>query len=142
MVILNRRRLLQGGLVLAGSLVLPGLVQAKRRTDADRALLPGLDPSQANLPECFYLSRVRVHPLIRERMSLDRIYNAKIEVVDEAPNQNGYVIYYQAFYATVRQSECLTSGCALPPELMDEWIQRQGGWVLRNFARGRWLPLR
>ena len=125
---ISRRSLIKGGLGLVVGLSLPILHIRPTLTDADRTLFAVLEP--------FHISQVKVHRLLRERMSLDRILGVKTEVFDEAPNENGYITYYNVVYGpgTARQSGSYGAGCSLPPNRMDEWIQRRGGWVPRNFA--------
>jgi hypothetical protein len=124
----TRRSLLRGSLALAAGALLPSSLFKKKATltDADRVLTQvisrRLDDTDAHP---LYVSRIRVHPLFYERMSLAQINGVGVEPVGGAANERGYVVYYRIAFDSCTTPEVSTCGCFNRPEIMDKWIRKQ-----------------
>ncbi len=135
---LDRRRLIQGGLVLAGGLILPISLRAEKLTDVDRIVLHALHPF-GKAPDFvprdveYVLERVDVDERLMERMNLRSIAGIKIKVLRNQPTRyrtcTRYICYYHAHYnqgiAGVAPQHGAGRGCWLPATDLDAWVKRE-----------------
>ena len=136
---LSRRALLQSASSLSLGIFLPwstSLASPSGLTDADRALISVIEESHWQAPD-YVVSKITVHPLLHEHMSLKQISGVRVEVTPEHRNSAGWINYYCVVYGPNLGSTCAGSGCYLPREDIVKWIRENSNgnsWVQRNFA--------
>lgn len=128
---LNRREAIKGSLMVAAGLALPFPTRASGLTDVDRIMLKQA-ASHRSLPlpwGGYEVARIKIHRILYDRMTLDRIENIRIEVTDEEPSQTGYLSYYWIHYNVGKAA----IGCVFPPSHLDKWTK--GKIIQLNEAR-------